>query len=245
MARSSSEPLNGRFLHTYTIILTFVKPTNSFYRLPLQRRGQCLKTIDHLPPHQVFNTHSAIGKVCNSSSMTPLCLSKRYETFSYKQVATKQNSIGMTDFDGQCSNISDTELCLKQFRPGFKIVHSGEDSFVPKFVSIAGAVNDQSPITQSEAAARVDVGGNLDAETILGLTLPLKLKIFGTGTATFNPDLSTPTNTNEPFLEWVLGMKDPGLNLPNITSTSYGDDEQTVPLSYARKVCTQFAALGF
>jgi tripeptidyl-peptidase-1 len=39
-------------------------------------------------------------------------------------------------------------------------------------------------------------------------------------------------------------MKEAGVNLPNIMSTSYGDDEQTVPFSYARKVCTEFAALG-
>jgi tripeptidyl-peptidase-1 len=225
-----------------------IQPTNSFYRLPLQRRGQSLKTVEPLPPRQAFNTHSTVGEVCNSSSMTPLCLSKLYGTFNYKQIATKKNSIGMTNFDGQCSNISDIELYLERFRPTFKLVGSGEDSFIPKFVSIAGAVNDQSPITESEAAARVDIEGNLDAETILGLTWPLKLELFGTGTATtlppFNPDLSTPTNTNEPFLEWLLGMKEAGLNLPNIISTSYGDDEQTVPFSYARKVCTQFAALG-
>ena len=33
-------------------------------------------------------------------------------------------------------------------------------------------------------------------------------------------------------------------NLPQIISSSYGDDEQTVPENYAKKVCNQFMQLG-
>jgi len=48
---------------------------------------------------------------------------------------------------------------------------------------------------------------------------------------------------NEPYLAWinyVLSQK----NLPQVISTSYGDDEQTVPLDYAKRVCNGFAQLG-
>ena len=51
------------------------------------------------------------------------------------------------------------------------------------------------------------------------------------------------TDTNEPyaeFLQYVLDLP----NIPAIISSSYGDDEQTVPLSYATRVCASLAQLG-
>jgi len=41
-------------------------------------------------------------------------------------------------------------------------------------------------------------------------------------------------------LDYALGQK----SLPQTVSTSYGDDEQTVPESYALRVCAGFAQLG-
>ena len=51
------------------------------------------------------------------------------------------------------------------------------------------------------------------------------------------------TDTNEPYLDFlnaVLAIQ----HLPQIISSSYGDDEQTVPKSYANCVCNQFMQLG-
>ena len=42
------------------------------------------------------------------------------------------------------------------------------------------------------------------------------------------------------WLQYVLNQT----SIPQTISTSYGDDEQTVPLSYATTVCKQFAQLG-
>ena len=51
------------------------------------------------------------------------------------------------------------------------------------------------------------------------------------------------TNTNEPYAEFLQYiLNDP--NPPQVISTSYGDDEQTVPRSYATRVCNSFAQLG-
>jgi hypothetical protein len=46
------------------------------------------------------------------------------------------------------------------------------------------------------------------------------------GSPPFNPDSFTPINTNEPyldFLNYLLGIHD----IPQVLTTSYGDDEQT------------------
>jgi tripeptidyl-peptidase I len=57
------------------------------------------------------------------------------------------------------------------------------------------------------------------------------------------PDSLTTTDSDEPYLDWVnyiLGTE----NIPQMISTSYGDDEQTVSKAYAVQVCNQFAQFG-
>lgn len=63
------------------------------------------------------------------------------------------------------------------------------------------------------------------------------------GSPPYNPDSGTPTNTNEPylsFLDFILAQD----SVPQTLTTSYGDDEQTVPPDYAQSVCDGFAKLG-
>lgn len=53
------------------------------------------------------------------------------------------------------------------------------------------------------------------------------------------------TNDNEPYLEflnYLLAL--PAASLPQTISISYGDDEATVPLSYADQTCNLFSQLG-
>jgi tripeptidyl-peptidase-1 len=42
------------------------------------------------------------------------------------------------------------------------------------------------------------------------------------------------------FLNYILAQK----TVPAVLSTSYGEDEQTVPLSFAKRVCSLYAQLG-
>lgn len=71
------------------------------------------------------------------------------------------------------------------------------------------------------------------------------LQAYSTGglNPTFVPDSFTATDTDEPYLTWVnyiLGTED----IPQMISTSYGDNEQTVSKAYAVQVCNQFAQFG-
>ncbi|KAM0192469.1 hypothetical protein ACHAPC_001806 [Botrytis cinerea] len=51
------------------------------------------------------------------------------------------------------------------------------------------------------------------------------------------------SNTNEPYLEFLDSLL-AATTLPQTISISYGDDEDTVPLSYADEVCNLFSQLG-
>lgn len=63
------------------------------------------------------------------------------------------------------------------------------------------------------------------------------------GRPPFKPDSGTPSNSNEPYLDWLNYMlQNP--NLPQTITSSYGDNEQTVPKDYADNVCNQYMKLG-
>lgn len=73
---------------------------------------------------------------------------------------------------------------------------------------------------------------------------PIEVTSYSTGGAP--PSISTidtPDNGSEPYLIWlkyILGLK----SIPQVISTSYGDEEQSVPKSYAIRACQEFAQLG-
>jgi tripeptidyl-peptidase-1 len=130
-------------------------------------------------------------------------------------------------------------LYLTKFRPD--AAGAGSNFTVTQ---IAGGNNQQTPLNATGLAAGTDLEGNLDAETIIGITYPTNLFTFNTGgQPPFIPDAATPTDTNEPYLTWVQFILNQ-TNIPQVISTSYGDDEQSVPLSFATSVCNSFAQLG-
>jgi len=104
-------------------------------------------------------------------------------------------------------------------------------------VSVDGGLDPQDP---ADAGAESD----LDTQFAFGLTFPVTSTVFSTaGSPPFIPDIGTPTDTNEPYTEWldfILSHPNPPLAI----STSYGDDEQTVPESFAKRACAGFAQLG-
>ena len=58
-------------------------------------------------------------------------------------------------------------------------------------------------------------------------------------------DQPTPPGSNEPYLEFLtFVLAQPDSALPQTLSTSYGEEEQSVPQDYALKVCNMFMQLG-
>jgi tripeptidyl-peptidase I len=76
------------------------------------------------------------------------------------------------------------------------------------------------------------------------ISIVLTLCVFSTGgSPPYIPDANTPANYNEPYLDWLNYILNQ-TSIPQTISTSYGDDEQTVPFDYAVSVCNAFAQLG-
>ena len=101
-----------------------------------------------------------------------------------------------------------------------------------------------------QRATNDSVEANLDIQYTAGLVAPaIKTNFYSTGgRGELVPDLDQPTqadNANEPYLDfftYLVGLEDG--KLPSVLSTSYGEDEQSVPEEYSKKVCDMIGQLG-
>jgi tripeptidyl-peptidase-1 len=160
-------------------------------------------------------------------------------TVDYDIQSVSNNSIGLTNYLGEANNRSDIFIFLNKYRP-----EASAAAYNFTVEVIANGDNQQTPDNSTQLAAGKDLEGNLDAETILGMTWPTHLTAYSTGgSPPYVPDKLTVNNTNEPYLTWLQYILDQP-DIPQVISTSYGDDEQTVPYSYATAVCNGFAQLG-
>ncbi|EME47149.1 hypothetical protein DOTSEDRAFT_69191 [Dothistroma septosporum NZE10] len=179
-----------------------------------------------------------ISVVCDVNFTTPTCIRTLYGTYDYIPQVPEKNKVAHTNYLNESSNRKDIHLALEAFRP-----EAAQAAYEFENVIIANA-QDNQVYTAELLADGTNEEANLDSTNILSVAWPTNFTVFSTGgSPPFMPDLVTPTDTNEPYLTWldyVLGEDD----LPQVISTSYGDDEQTVPESYAKRVCAGFATLG-
>lgn len=223
-----------------------IQPTNSFFGPRAQARMDKRKTevlmdtediAEYLPPPPDAAT---IDAVCNTTWVTPLCLRTLYGVANYTVQSADKNTVAMNNFLNEVSLRSDTKLYLDQFRPD---ASGAEKDFVE--IAINGGTTQQTPLNETQLEDGTGIEGNLDDQTIIGVSWPTPLTVYSTGgSPPYIPDMTTPENTNEPYLVWldyILSLPDP---LPSVISTSYDDDEQTVPKDYAIQVCNALAQLG-
>lgn len=215
-----------------------VQPTTSFMRASGQKT-EFLQFPPWISPGYTPPSNETISKVCNISSVTPECFMNLYSTKGYKPLATKFNKVAFANYLGEIPIRPDTKQFLEKYRPG------AEDAAYkfPQF-SIADGLTQDGPLTFEQAAEGTSREANLDVQAIMGISDPTPVFSYSTGgSPPFNPDLGTPENTNEPYFVWLNYILSQPF-IPQVISTSYADDEQTVPQAYAERVCKQFAQLG-
>lgn len=220
--------------------IDMISPTNSFFRARPQST-LAMQASSRFPlsafPQPATSPYAAA--VCNTSGITPLCLRTLYNTLNYVPRAPGRNQIGLTDYLGESNNRSDISLFLRKYRP-----EATSYAYQFQVDIINGGDDQQTPDTPAQLAVTKDTEGDLDAETIIGITFPTPLTAYTTGgSPPFMPDDQTPVDENEPYLDWLMYVLAQPF-VPQTISTSYSDDEQTVPRSYATTVCNQFAQLG-
>ncbi|RAK96168.1 S53 family peptidase [Aspergillus ibericus CBS 121593] len=170
-----------------------------------------------------------------STAVTPGCLRQLYGIFDTRADPDPSNVLGVSGYLDQYARYSDLEQFMDVYAPN----STGANFSV---VSINGGLNLQSS-SQLSTEASLDIQYAIavayDANTTFYTTAGRGPSISDLG------ELSTDGSTNEPYLEQLLYLLDlPDDELPAVLSTSYGEDEQSVPEQYTRATCNLFAQLG-
>jgi tripeptidyl-peptidase-1 len=203
----------------------FVQPTTAMLKMTPQRSWLSDKFEMYGPP-------PADG-ICNGSAITPSCVNKVYHLDSYKPKGLA--SVGVSGYLEEYAQKADLEQFLQTFVPEF-----AGTSF--PVVSINGGLNLQA----TDGNANLSVGeANLDIQWTTGLNTPIVNTYYTTaGRAPIDPTVDNPApSTNEPYteqLKYLLSLE----KLPDVLTTSYGEPEISVPLSFRLQVCKLFAQLG-
>ncbi|KAJ3362046.1 hypothetical protein HDU91_003590 [Kappamyces sp. JEL0680] len=176
-------------------------------------------------------TGTGIDPSC-STDMTPSCLRQLYNI--HYTPTSKKSLLGVTGYLQESANRGDLAIFLNKFNQG---VGNGSTFDI---ALINNGTSPQGPLDGTYEA-------NLDMQYTFSLTGGRTRSVFYStgGSPPFIPDQSASENDNEPYLEWTeYLLSQDNRHLPQTISTSYGDNEQTVPLDYARRVCFEFAKLG-
>ncbi|KAI9653657.1 MAG: hypothetical protein M1821_007004 [Bathelium mastoideum] len=172
------------------------------------------------------------------ASFGPACLKTQYSVNGYKANPRSGSRIGFGSFLNESASFSDVFLFEKYFN-------------IPAQNFSVVLVNPQDGATAlPQPPSDADDGeANLDSQYIVGLAHPLPFNEFITaGSPPYFPDPVEPAGTpneNEPYLpyyEFLLAQ--PKGTLPAVITNSYGDEEQTVPENYAKRVCNLIGQLG-
>lgn len=214
-----------------------IQPTNSFFRSTPKAVSLEVNKVGGAYSKDVsYHQDPNVTSICTPRGVTPLCMRTLYETIDYIPRSAGKNKMALANYLGETNNRSDTYLFLDKFRPEAKGA-----AYTFQF----DVINNGST-SQEVVHTNIDVEGDLDVETMLGVGWPTPLTAYTTGgSPPYIPSNGTTTDTNEPYLDWlqhVLAQSDD--TLPQVVSTSYDDEEQTVPPSYAKRVCEDLAQLG-
>ncbi|QRV80027.1 tripeptidyl-peptidase I [Ceratobasidium sp. AG-Ba] len=166
-----------------------------------------------------------------SATTTPKCLKSLYKTSGYTPSGIGRSMLGIVGYLEQYASHIDYQVFNTLFH--LPALLSG---FAVELVN-EGKNNELLPGDE----------GNLDTQYGGAMTYPMRNIYYSVGgrPSEFTADAYTPANRNEPYVEWLnymLAKSDS--QLPLTITTSYGDNEQTVPFDYAQRVCNDFAQLG-
>lgn len=163
-----------------------------------------------------------------NDSVTPLFLRTLYNSLNYVPSATGRNVLGIAGYLGLYPRKDDIPIFMKAYRP---------DAVDAQFSVVqinGGGYSTGEPSTE----------GDTNMEYSLAMSYPTPHIFYSTGgQPPVTPDSVTPANNNEPYLNWLeYVLSQP--SIPQTITSGYSDDEQSVPVDYAKTVCLLFAQLG-
>ncbi|KAK6857023.1 hypothetical protein PG995_007210 [Apiospora arundinis] len=206
-----------------------VQPTTRFGRFSTKKSTVFEVHYPDDEPTTLAVEQTADGVSC--SPVTPACLKSLYN-INYTAPSTG-NLLAIASYLEEYARYADLQTFESKFAPAAK-----GQNFTVQLIN--GGLDDQNSRASS-------VEANLDIQYVLGVAQPVPLLEYSTGGRPLVPTKTQPTQPgdNEPYLEfltYILAQDD--ADLPQTLSTSYGEEEQSIPREYAMKVCNMFMQLG-
>ncbi|KAL9098583.1 MAG: hypothetical protein Q9163_005792 [Psora crenata] len=221
-------------LHQY---IHMIQPTTRFGQIQPQRStisehfeiGPSYKDM-HRYPSSNLNV-----SFCNTT-ITPQCLRHLYNIGDFRGSNSNGGRIGVCGYLEEYAKVADFQAFTKTYAP-----YAAGENFT--YVLINGGLSTQNDTVDD------DVEANLDAQYAYPLSYPTPGYYYSTGgRGQLIPDLDQPNqaaNQNEPYLDFLhYILSQPDDQLPTTLTTSYGEDEQSVPEAYSNQTCSLFAQLG-
>eukprot|EP00401_Gymnodinium_catenatum_P025651 CAMPEP_0117491356 /NCGR_PEP_ID=MMETSP0784-20121206/18023_1 /TAXON_ID=39447 /ORGANISM="" /LENGTH=794 /DNA_ID=CAMNT_0005286141 /DNA_START=66 /DNA_END=2450 /DNA_ORIENTATION=+ len=171
----------------------------------------------------VFSSVSEVRKAWPLPYTTPHLLAKFYKFSLSKLIRHPRNTISVVEFLGQYYNPADLEVFFKLMG-----VKSWGQQALPMLIG------------KDRPRAGSVLGGEaqLDIQYIMAMASNVTTWFWSVP----GVELST---KQEPFLEWLMQLSDsPDEELPLVHSVSYGDDEESVPDWFKRRVNIEFMKLA-
>ena len=212
-----------------------VQPTTRFGQLGAKR--STIFEMHRIADEEIAlkTSFAAADAASCSPYATPSCLRSLYNISYVPSAAVAAgNKVAFCSYLEEYARYSDFQKFQDALLPEAK-----GQNFSVELVN--GGLNDQASSDDSGEA-------NLDAQYILAASYPipvLEYSTAGRGPLVPTRDQPTPPGSNEPyfeFLQYILAQLDSAL--PQTISTSYGEEEQSIPREYAVKVCDMFMQLG-
>ncbi|EEP76967.1 predicted protein [Uncinocarpus reesii 1704] len=198
----------------------------TYFGSPRPHVSHILKAI---PPMR-FQLNDAAGR-----ANTPASLRQLYNMQHFQVEKNSSNLVGVSGYLNQYARYSDLNLFIKRYAP-----QAVGATFSVELIN--GGKNDQDSKLESLEAS-------LDIQYAISLTYNTSVTYYSTGgLGPLVPDIEQPDaahNQNEPYseqLKYFAGLADD--KIPTVLSTSYGENEQSVPKEFAKSVCDEFAKLG-
>jgi tripeptidyl-peptidase-1 len=163
---------------------------------------------------------------CTGTRITPTCLANLY---NFKNA--KNETAGLLGVAGFLEEYA-IKADFTTFLNSYAYFSNKAKSFT--CTGVNGGICPTSP---------AGIEANLDVQYAGSISSSVPMTYYST--AGRGQWIGSGTNTNEPYLEFLTYLLAlPAASLPNTLSISYGDDETTVPLSYATNGCNLFSQLG-
>ncbi|KAK1517009.1 uncharacterized protein CCOS01_12558 [Colletotrichum costaricense] len=185
--------------------------------------------VDRIAPPA---SQAQVDPTCNRT-ITPNCIRALYNVPAKMNVSLARG-LGIYASQNQVAKFDDFALFAKNVdQPSTGVKFS--------FLSINNGTTDQAQNKFSNAELNFDVQYTASLSnpvpnivTAVAGDGPIKLELGG-----------QPGDTTEPWLIWLDAMlKLPDEKLPHTITTSFGENEQSLPDGYVQQICDQFGALG-